>query len=153
MSVDLGGFSPTDVKPGGGLDAIPAGKYRCVVTDSERKTTKAGDGAYLQLKIQVVEGEHKDRVLFDRLNLWNKNEQASQIAASQLSALCHAMGHLQAVSKSSDLHGKPFTVEVACREYQGRITNEIKNYVWKQDGEAGPAVGAASPDPEKPAWM
>jgi len=151
MSVDLGGFSPTDIKPGGGLDAIPAGKYRCVVTDSERKATKAGDGAYLQLKIQVVEGEHKDRVLFDRLNLWNKNQQASQIAASQLSALCHAMGHLQAVSKSSDLHGKPFTVEVACRDYQGRVTNEIKQYVWKKDEADSPSDTPA--DPEKPAWM
>jgi hypothetical protein len=40
-----------------------------VITDTEKKPTKAMNGSYLQLTIEVIEGQHAGRKVFDRLNL------------------------------------------------------------------------------------
>jgi hypothetical protein len=38
-----------------------------VITDTEEKPTKAMNGSYLQLTIEVIEGQHAGRKVFDRL--------------------------------------------------------------------------------------
>ena len=38
---------------------IPAGKNLAVVTDSEMKPTKSGNGSYLELTLQIIDGEYK----------------------------------------------------------------------------------------------
>ena len=53
----LQNFNANDVEPASDFEAIPAGKYLAVITDSEVKPNKSGTGTYLQLTFQVVEGE------------------------------------------------------------------------------------------------
>ena len=105
---NLGGFNASEVEPAS-FDAIPAGKYQAVITESERKETKSGTGEYLQLTFEIIEGDFKGRKLWARLNLSNPNQQAVQIARGELSAICRAVNVLQP-GDSVELHNLPLTI-------------------------------------------
>lgn len=125
--VSLEGFNAENVEPNAPMSPVPAGDYLVVISGDKLKETKSGTGKYLEIEMQIVEEEYKGRKLWDRLNLWNPSQQASQIAQRTLSAICHAVGVLQP-RDSSELHNKPLIVDVRCKEYQGNITNEVKGY-------------------------
>lgn len=149
---DLNGFNANNVEPKSNLDPIPSGKYVAVITDSEMKPTKAGTGEYLELKFQVVEGDHKNRLLWSRLNLNNPNAQAVEIARAELSAICRAVG-VMSPQDSVELHDLPLVLTVRCkkREDTGEVTNEIKGYAPKAP-QAGPAPAAAGTN-STPPWQ
>jgi hypothetical protein len=71
-----------------GFQAFPPGDYPLYLESSERKTTKKGDGEYLECVFVVADGEHKSKKVFHRFNLWNPNQTAVDIAKSQWRALC-----------------------------------------------------------------
>ena len=83
---DLRGFDANDVEPSADLEPIPAGKYQAVITESEMKPTKAGNGHYLQLAFQIIEGEYRNRFVWARLNLDNPNATATCGCGSSFAA-------------------------------------------------------------------
>lgn len=125
----LNGFDATQFEPQSDRSPLPAGEYRAVIIDSEEKPTKAGTGKYLQLTIEIVDGEHKGRRVWDRLNLVNPNAKAVEIARDTLASICRAVNVLQP-KDSVELHNIPLTVRVAVRrrEDNGEHTNEVKGY-------------------------
>jgi hypothetical protein len=136
---DLNGFDASQVEPASSFDPIPAGKYLAAITDSEMKPTKSGNGSYLELQFQVLDGEYKGRNLWARLNLDNPNATAVKIARSDLSAICHAVGVMQP-RDSVDLHNLPLVIKVARkkRDDNGEIVNEIKGYAKKEAATGQP---------------
>ena len=52
-------FNANEVEPSTGYDPIPAGKYQAVITESEMKPTKTGNGQYLQLEFEIIEGDSR----------------------------------------------------------------------------------------------
>lgn len=108
---------------------IPVGDYKAVITESEVKATKSGDGQYLNLKVEVIEGEYAGRILFVILNLWNPNPKAVEIANRELATIVAAVGKPGA-QDSTELHNIPMTVTVGIQEGQGQYgpSNRIKNY-------------------------
>jgi hypothetical protein len=147
---DLRGFDANQVEPTGDFEPIPAGKYPAVITESELKPNKAQTGHYLQLTFEVLEGPHKGRRLWARLNLDHPNAKAVEIARAELSALCRAVGVL-APTDSVELHNLPLVIHVKCkkREDTGEVTNEIRGYARKE--AAAPANGQ-SPANQTPPW-
>ena len=150
---DLGGtFNAGDVDPLGDRSPIPAGDYKAIVTKSDWKQTKSGKGRYLELVIQIIEGAHKSRLLWSRLNLENPNSQAVQIARAELSSVCRAVG-VMTPRDTSELHNVPFIVSVSVkkRDDNGDFTNEVKGYssVHKSSERQQPAMTTES----KPAFM
>lgn len=138
----LGNFNANDVDPAASFDPVPAGKYVAVITESEMKTTKSGNGHFLELTFELMSGQYKGRKLWARLNLDNPNPQAVQIARAELSAICRAVGVLTP-QDSCELHNLPLCIKVACkkREDSDEIGNEIKGYEKKEAAFAGaPAV-------------
>jgi len=142
---DLHGFNANNVEPTTEFEAIPAGKYLAMITDSETKPTKSGFGSYLQLTFQVLEGEYKGRFLWARLNLDNPNATAVQIAKAELSAICRAASVLTP-QDSVELHNLPLMITVKCRKRQdtGDITNEIAGYTKKESSVPPLATAAAA---------
>ena len=108
MGADLKGFDARTVEPMDTFEPIPAGKYVAAIVASEMKPTRAGDGSYLELQFQLLEGPHKGRLLWSRLNLNNANELAVKIARAQLAAVCRATGVLTP-NDSTELHNLPLT--------------------------------------------
>ena len=47
-------FNANEVEPSTGFDPIPAGKYQAVITDSEMKPTKTGNGHARRLLVEAA---------------------------------------------------------------------------------------------------
>lgn len=126
---NLDGFDATTVDPMVAYDPIPAGDYLAVITASNMKRTKSGNGQYLELTFQLLDGEYKGRTLWARLNLDNPNATAVKIARAELSAICRAVG-VMSPRDSSELHNLPLMIKVRLRsrDDNGEMTNEIKGY-------------------------
>lgn len=151
---NLNGFDANQVEPTGDFDPVPAGKYLAVVTESELKPTKSGTGNYLQLTFEIIDGPHKGRLLWARLNLDNPNATAVAIARAELSAICRAVGVL-APKDSVELHNLPLVIHVKCkkRDDTGELTNEVKGYSPKTAPAETPTVKPAAPSANgTPPW-
>jgi len=150
---DLNGFNANQVEPTTEFEPIPAGKYLAMITDSEMKPTKSGSGSYLQLTFQILEGEYKGRFVWARLNLNNANATAVQIARSELSAICRAIG-VMTPNDSVELHNLPLVITVKCkkREDSGEVSNEVKGFA-KREAASGqpPQAATATPPWRRPA--
>ena len=148
---NLNGFDANHVDPASSFEPLPTGKYLATITESEMKATKAGTGNYLALTFQVLDGPHKGRLLWARLNLDNPNTTAMQIARAELSAICRAVG-VMAPKDSTELHNLPLVISVRCKKRTdtGEITNEIGGYSKKEaPPNPPPAVNGAAHAPWK----
>lgn len=125
----LNGFDATKVAERKGFTPLPAGDYTCCISASEEKATAAGTGQYLKLTIEVLDGEHKGRLLFENLNLQNPSAKAVEIATETLGEICRAINVPQP-NNPMELHGKPMTCTVAVKKRRdtGDLTNEISLY-------------------------
>lgn len=148
------GFDARTTEPRSAFDVLPAGDYDVVIVNTEKKPTKAGDGAYLELTLQVCNGPHQNRKLFDRLHLWNASEKAVAIARGTLSAICRAVNRLNP-GDSVELHNLPgLRCKVAVKEDQQRGKyNEVKGYKDRHTQAAAPQVGPAPSAPQNPQLM
>jgi hypothetical protein len=122
-------FNSTEVPEDEGFKPLPEGEYTVQIIQSEMKETKAGTGHFLELRMQVLDGDHVGRLLFDRLNLINPNETAVKIAQRTLADICEATGVLE-VEDSEELHGIEMIAKVVIKPAQGDWPegNEIKKY-------------------------
>lgn len=145
---NLQGFDATQVEPQDSFEPLPAGWYPVIISDSEMKPTKAGNGQYLQLELTVIEGEHEGRKTWDRLNLDNPNQTAVEIAQRALSAICRAVG-VMAPNDSSELHDRPFEVKLSVKPAKDtyEASNEVKGYRALGGEEAAPAAAPAARQP------
>ncbi len=115
MSGNLSGFDAGQVEPNQGFDVLPAGEYEACIVASTMKPTKDGNGKYLELELQILNGPFQNRKVFDRLNLVNSSAKAVEIAKGTLSAICRAVGVLTP-QDSSELHNKPLRIKVTVRK-------------------------------------
>lgn len=123
---------------------LPAGLYEMIVVKSDIKPTKAGTGHYLELEMQVVEGEHSGRRHWERLNVDNPNKQAEDIAKAALSALCKAID-MSDITDTEELHDRPFVAHV---EIDRKEPDRNRITFYSAVASAAPAARpAASPKP------
>ena len=148
---NLNGFDANDVEPSVGFDPIPAGTYVAAITESEFKPTKNGSGQYLQLTLQILEGEHKSRLLWSRLNLDNPNATAVKMARAELSAICRAVG-VMAPKDSAELHNIPLSITVSLKKRNdtGEMSNVVKTY---EKRNAMPQTMPATTEGAKAPWQ
>ena len=145
--MDLAGFDANNVEPQGTREPIPAGWYKAVITESLEKPTKAQTGSYLQMTLEIIEGDHAGRKAFERLNLNNPNQQAVEIAQRSLSSICRAVG-VMTPRTSQDLHDKPLMVKIKVTPPRDgyEAGNDISEYAEVSKG-AAPATGGGSATP------
>jgi pyruvate carboxylase len=139
-------WDATNQQQMGDFSPLPENTYMAVITAGEWKRTKAGDGEYLQLTLEIInDPQYAGRKLWARLNLKNRNTDAVRIAMQEMSSICHAIGVL-APSGIPAMCNIPMQITVKCskRKDTGEITNEIKGYASK----ARPV--AAQPRPAAP---
>ncbi len=140
LNFDANNHEPTSTD----FEPVPSGTYIACLVGSEMKPTKAGNGKFLQLEFEILEGEHKGRHLWDRLTLEHPNQVAVQIAKGKLSALCRSVGVLTP-QDSTELHNLPLSIRVKTkrREDNGELGNEIT--AFKPRDAAKPASVQAGP--------
>lgn len=155
-------FDANNVAPSVPFEAVPPGDYTVQIVKSEMAPTKAGTGEMLKLELEIMDGEHAGRKLWDQLNLRNPNQQAVEIAQRTLSAICHAVGKLQ-VSDSEQLHFVPMIASVefipaGTKDKNGYVNQNAKNNVkgYKPAGQAvshppAPPAQRTAPPPRQAA--
>ena len=135
--MQLNNFDANTVQPAGEFTALPEGTYVVCITDSEERETKSGNGHYLQMTLEVIDGDFEGRLLWARLNLDNPSAKAVQIAKGQLSAICRAV-EVMTPQDSSELHDIPLCVKVKQREYEGTMRNEVAAFKPVSTAEKAP---------------
>jgi hypothetical protein len=122
-------FNATDIDPSDNFEPIPPGQYPVQIVHSEMRPTKRGDGQYLFVELEVLDGEHQGRRVFDRLNLQNPNQDTVAIAQRALSQIAHAVGVLD-ISDSEQLHFKPLLANVTVQPPKGdySASNQVRGY-------------------------
>lgn len=140
-------FNAHDVEPPGDFDPLPEGKYAAMIAASELKQNSRGTGDYLELEFVVVDGPHKGRKVWARLNINNQSATAQEIARGQLSAICRAV-NVMTPRDSAELHNLPLSIYVKCvpRTDGNGLTNDIKRFE-PLDGGAAVAPSAPAPQP------
>jgi hypothetical protein len=128
MSVAID-FDPNTVPNRPSFDPIPAGKYKVVITESEEKQTKKGDGSYVQFTLTIIDGEYEGRKLWDRLNLNNPNDQAVMRARGTLKQMAIAC-NVKSLKDTGQLHDIPMIAKIILKANKetGEQQNEIRGY-------------------------
>lgn len=149
LDIDLSNDAPLSSR-----DPLPTGTYLAVITDSTIKPTKDQTGRYLELTFQVIDGEHKGRLVWDRMGLWYASAKAAEIARRSLRSLTDAIGHSPVVKDSATLHNAPVLIDVTLRQDPGyQPTNEVKGYKVANGSPAPRPVPAPAPATgARPVW-
>lgn len=137
--------------PTEGAVALPSDDYLAQIVASEVKSTKKGNGSYLELKYEVISGPHAGSNFFSRHNIDNPNQTAQAIGRGEITKICNAQGKPH-VMDSIELHGIPMLVEVACvprDDKPDQMTNEVK--AWKPRPTAG--VQQQQQQQAQPPWV
>lgn len=134
-------FDATQVAPAASSDPIPAGNYAAMITESEIKPLKSGNGTAVRLTFQILDGEFKNRKVWANLNIQHTNATAQAIAQQQLSAICHAVNVLK-ISNPAALHNKPMTIKVKVRPAHDGYdaSNDISGYSAINAASAAPTA-------------
>ena len=139
---NLTGLVDLNASPESQFAALPSGEYPALITDSAVKQTKSGNGSYLELPYQVIDGPYKGRQLWARINLTNQNATAVTIGQQHLAQIRHATGQMQ-LSDSQQLHNIPHVIRVEYKPARDQYSesNEVKEY----KALAGTAAQAPKP--------
>jgi len=143
-------FDATTIDPDKPFEVLPPGHYTAQIVASETRVTKDGQGQFLLLTIDILDGPYQGRKLFERLNLINANPQTVEIAQRALSAICHATGRLQ-VQDSEELHLIPFTAVVQVQPPKNGYGESNKVRYLPLAGNSRPAAPVGHTRPAAPA--
>lgn len=152
----LGNFDPNAIAPstgaGGSLPVSGADGHMVMITEHELKANKQpSTGSHILLTLMITEGPNSGSTGTHCLNLGhNASPQAVQIARSELSAICHCVGHTTVLQSISELYNRPFRVVVANQSGAEAIEKgytEIKKFMDPQGQKPGQAGATATPSP------
>jgi|SRR5215470_1465073 hypothetical protein len=136
------------------FEPIPAGKYVAEIINSDVVSNKNEDGIILKLTIKIVEGDFSGRLIFENLNIENKNEKAQKIALSMLRKLCVAVNFEGTLKNSVELHGVPIIVSVVIKPEQGGYPskNSIRKFEKYQSNIQSPKDSNLK-SKDAPSWL
>ena len=139
-------FDSSQHKDMDAFDPITPGWYPAKIVDSDIKPTKAGTGTRMTLKMEIMAGEFKGRVVWAGLNLTNPNPMAVEISQKELATCCRAIG-VPSLQDTNQLHGIPFMLKVKTKPAKGDYpaSNEPAGYKTMEEGDM--AGGATMEDP------
>jgi hypothetical protein len=130
------------------FELLPDGWYTAVVKDVTVAPTKDGTGQRMNVRFDITGPTRSGAVIFEGLNIRNKNEQAEKIALQQLRALRDAVG-IVALQDTDQFIGRALQVKVATQPakdgYEAR--NVTKGFKPVEGGSPAPmpAVAVAKP--------
>ncbi len=145
-------FNVNELQDGQSFDPIPAGQYVTTIEDAEIKTTKAGTGTYLKLKMKVSEGAYQNRVLFSNITVTNPSETAVKIGEGQIKALMRAIG-LSSLRDTDQLVGQSVLAKVTIShssEYGD--SNDVKGFASVGGSPMPSSPAQPSKASSKPPW-
>lgn len=128
---------------------LPPGKYTVAITSEQIVDLSNGRGTALAFNYMVKEGPQKGAVVRELLNLWHTSQEAVAMARARLAAIVKAVG-LQQLGDTTVLQNRPFSIQISCREYNGREYNNVDDYFLytPQPAQPSPRTAPAQPSPQ-----
>jgi hypothetical protein len=136
------------------FEPIPAGTVaQAMLTQMAAEISPQG---YKQLayKVQIIEGEFENRLIWGQLRLGSPNEAARAYAQRALDGILTALEGARGTRRTTnpeELLHLPMTITIGINEYNGKRRNEVKH--WAPPGGAPAAakkqtkIPAAAPAP------
>ena len=109
---------------------IPEGDYQAVITDSDVRTTKAGDGRYIALTFEIISSnQYEGRRIWMNYNVENPSAKAVETGNRLLADICRAT-NVPNFDDTELLHMKPMIVSVIIEPASGGYDekNQIRAY-------------------------
>ena len=132
-------------------DAIPSGTYEAVVTDSETRATKNGNGMGINLTFEILsEGPAKGRKVFAWINYENASAKAQQIGREELASLCKAVGVVE-LDDTVQLHNLPLLITVGL-DRNDPTRNVVKKYAATATQQTPAAQTSSATASGTPPW-
>lgn len=115
------------------FEPLPEGWYTAAISGAEIKTTKAGNGQYINVKYTIIGPTHQGRVVFGMINIKNPNTQAEEIGRQQLGEIMRAIG-LAKVSDTDQLIGGNLSIKLKITPANGNYDASNSVYGFKASG-------------------
>lgn len=117
-------------------DLLPDGWYSASIKEVDLRTTKAGNGNYLNVRYDIMGPTHAGRVVFGMITVRNPNQTAERIGREQLSSLAAAIGMKEMPHDTDELVGGTLMINVKTRKSeQYGDSNEVKDFKSSKSGE------------------
>jgi hypothetical protein len=143
-------FNAAEVQPSS-FEAIPTGTYEAVISNSESRPMKSGNGMGFNLEFEIISGECKGRKVFAWITFEHRTSpDAQRIGREQLSAICRAVGVTQ-LNDTAQLHNLPLHIVVAL-DKNDPTRNIIKGFKAVKSVGAGAAAPQAAPQNQGAPW-
>ena len=143
-------FNAADVQPSS-FEAIPTGTYEAVISNSESRPMKSGNGMGFNLEFEIISGECKGRKVFAWITFEHRTSpDAQRIGREQLSTICRAVGVTQ-LNDTAQLHNLPLLIVVAL-DKNDPTRNIIKGFKAVKSVGAGAAAPQAAPQNQGAPW-
>lgn len=131
----------------GDFAPLPAGWYNCTIQETDIRSTKAGNGQYIWLKLAITGPSHQGRIVFTNLNIVNPNSKAEEIGKQQLGSIMRAIA-LPSIQDTDQLVGGQMQVKLSVRKSEEYgDSNDCKAYKALEGG-AQPMQQSATPMPQ-----
>jgi len=121
-------FNCNDAPPPEDFSPIPANTEVVLsVIESETTEPNTNGNAFYRLKFEVLEGEHKGRIISDSYTYRSPNQKAQNIGLRKLRNVCESLG-MAGFRTTSELHGKPMRAKLGLDKpnNNGDVYNNIK---------------------------
>lgn len=123
-------------------DPIPSGTYEAVITGSEIKPTKAGNGTGINITFEIISESARGRKVWEWINYQHPNQEAQRIGQQTLATICKAVGVAQ-LNETEQLHNIPLMITVGI-DKNDATRNVIRGYAAKAGAQAAPAAAPAA---------
>jgi hypothetical protein len=105
-----------------GFEPLPDGEYKAIITNSDLKMTKKGDGDYYKFEYEIIDGAFKGRKVWQMLTRNNPSEKATLIGRKQFAGLKLALDK-PVIKDTVELHNRPLMIKVKVDGEYNRIVN------------------------------
>ncbi len=129
----------TGVQEMGGFEVFPAGLYPAMMVSAAKKPTKDGNGGFLECVYQIIDGEFNGKKFTSRLNLWNMNQQAVDIAKRELKSLRLALGLHDQEGRTSEFLNKPLVLNITVKPRKDKPDQAENNLIGIEAYTGAPA--------------
>lgn len=121
-----------------GFDPLPNGAYPCTVQKVEEKK-EGDDKTTIKATYIVSDGPYKNRRIFHDMRVKWPSEKGQAYGQAHLGMLCKAIGNLKP-RDYFEFANKPVVVHLVCKEFNGKIKNEVEKVEAPSTTASAPAV-------------
>lgn len=120
-----------------GYQPMPEGGYKLRLKESSLNEAKSGKGKYIKAVFEVMNGDHKDKVIYKNFIVDHTSEKAEEIGRQQLDKFLGAVNSsVDALEgnfeKVADFESFPFQAQVIINE-RNKYTDKNGNTVIPND--------------------